>query len=115
MEGGFLLFGERGPLALEAGSQPVQVEVIAAVVERGCFTVDIAPIGTDLSFLIESRTIGAKESEVLHLLRLVRCGWRCRCNVDTVVVVVGAILRKATCAHADQFPQRAPQRKNTIE
>lgn len=67
MEGGFLLFGERGPLALEAGSQPVQVEVIAAVVERGCFTVDIAPIGTDLGFLVESRTIGAKESEVLHL------------------------------------------------
>lgn len=67
VEGGLLLFGERRPLALETGSKSVEVEVIAAVIERGCFTVDIAPIGTYLSFLIESRTIGAKESEVLHL------------------------------------------------
>lgn len=67
MEGRFLLLGERRPLALEAGPQPVQVKVVAAVVQRGGFTVDIAPIGTDLGFLVESRTIGAKESEVLHL------------------------------------------------
>lgn len=68
MECGFLLFGEWSPLALETGSESVEVEIVTAVIEGGCFTVDIAPIGTDLSFLIESRTIGAKESEVLHLL-----------------------------------------------
>lgn len=66
VEGGFFLLGERRPFALETGSNPVKIEVVTAVIECGCFTVDIAPIGTDLSFLIESRAIGAKESEVLH-------------------------------------------------
>lgn len=67
MEGGLLFLGERCPLALETGTQPVEVEVVTAVVQCGRLTVDIAPIGTDLSFLIESRTIGTEEAEILHL------------------------------------------------
>lgn len=54
-------------LALEIRSNSIQVKVITAIVERGRFTVHIAPVGANLSFLIECRSIGAEKSEILNL------------------------------------------------
>lgn len=55
---------------LEIWADAIQVEVIAAIVERGRFTVDIAPVGTNLSFLIEGGSVGTQESKVLNLQKV---------------------------------------------
>lgn len=54
-------------LALEIRSDSVKVKVIAAVIQRGGFAINVTPIGAYLSFLIERSAIRAKESEVLDL------------------------------------------------
>lgn len=53
--------------ALEIWADAIQVEVIAAKGERGRLAVDIAPVGANLSFLIEGGSVGTQESKVLNL------------------------------------------------
>lgn len=65
MERRLLFIRERGPLALEARTDSVQVKVVTAVVQRGRLAVHIAPIGARLSLLVEGGAIGTQESEVL--------------------------------------------------
>lgn len=50
-----------------ARTDAIQIEIIAAVEQSGLLAIDIAEIGTRLGLLIESRSIRAQKSEILHL------------------------------------------------
>lgn len=65
MERGLLLIRERCSLALESRSHAVQVKVVAAVVQRGRFTVHISPVRAGLCLLIKGRAVRTQEPEVL--------------------------------------------------
>lgn len=67
MERGFVFLGERRPLALKARANAIQVEVVAAIVERRLLAVHVAPVGARLGLLVERRSVGTEESKVLHL------------------------------------------------
>lgn len=67
MECRLVLFGKRCSFALQSGSNAIQIEIVAAVVQSGLFAVDIAPIGTGLRLLIECRSIRTEKTEILDL------------------------------------------------
>lgn len=62
-----VVFDEALFLALEIRSDPIEVEVIASIVECRCLAVHIAPVCANLSFLIECSPVRAQKSKVLDL------------------------------------------------
>lgn len=48
----FFILGKARLFALEVRSDPVEIEVVIAIIK--IFAVNVAPVGADLGFLIES-------------------------------------------------------------
>lgn len=67
MECRLFLFSEWCSFALQSRADTIQIEIIAAVIQCGLFTINVTPIGTGLCLLIKSCSIWAEETEVLYL------------------------------------------------
>lgn len=67
MEYGLVFLGKWCSFALETRTDAIQIEIVATVIERGLFAIDVTPIGARLSLLIESGAIGAQEAKILYL------------------------------------------------